>query len=48
MRFTAFAVLALAVVAVARAEECGVSTGGLVCPNSECCSQYDWCGTTAA
>ncbi|KAL4616457.1 hypothetical protein ACB092_07G200300, partial [Castanea dentata] len=30
------------------AEQCGTQAGGALCPNGLCCSQWGWCGTTAA
>ncbi|MFQ6635059.1 hypothetical protein Gotur_011966 [Gossypium turneri] len=28
------------------AKQCGRQTGGALCPNNLCCSQYGWCGNT--
>ncbi|RYR79027.1 hypothetical protein Ahy_A01g003895 [Arachis hypogaea] len=30
----------------AKAEQCGKQANGALCPNSLCCSQFGWCGTT--
>jgi hypothetical protein len=33
--------------AVSTNGQCGIANAGTVCPSSQCCSQYGWCGTTA-
>ncbi|KAI4301928.1 hypothetical protein L6164_035162 [Bauhinia variegata] len=38
--------VALALVCIAEAEQCGRQAGGQICPNNLCCSQYGWCGST--
>ncbi|KAF2848377.1 carbohydrate-binding module family 18 protein [Plenodomus tracheiphilus IPT5] len=49
---TAILVTALAVFSTAVAQfdskQCGPNAGNQVCSNSECCSQYGWCGTTTS
>nr|AKF40631.1 pathogenesis-related protein 4-2 [Vitis pseudoreticulata] len=38
----------LSLVACATAQQCGRQAGGRTCANNLCCSQYGYCGTTAA
>ncbi|KAG8068840.1 hypothetical protein GUJ93_ZPchr0005g15214 [Zizania palustris] len=40
-------VLATALAAAARAEQCGAQAGGALCPDCLCCSKWGWCGDTA-
>lgn len=42
------AVLAAALAAYARAEQCGSQAGGATCRDCLCCSRFGWCGSTAA
>ncbi|PON49987.1 Glycoside hydrolase [Parasponia andersonii] len=42
---TVFSII-LALFVGALAEQCGRQAGGALCPNSLCCSEYGWCGST--
>ncbi|GAA0144541.1 hypothetical protein LIER_04962 [Lithospermum erythrorhizon] len=39
--------LLLAFVSIVSGEQCGKQASGALCPNSLCCSQYGWCGSTS-
>lgn len=41
------AMLATALAASARAEQCGSQANGALCPNGLCCSKWGWCGSTS-
>ena len=41
------AMLVAAFAVSAHAQQCGSQAGGATCPNSLCCSQYGFCGTTS-
>lgn len=46
MKFCFTLFIALFLVTIASAENCGRQVGGAVCPNGECCSRFGWCGVT--
>ncbi|KAK8271847.1 hypothetical protein V6Z11_D11G290600 [Gossypium hirsutum] len=39
-------VFLFSLVGATMAKQCGRQTGGALCPNNLCCSQYGWCGNT--
>ncbi|MBA0618868.1 hypothetical protein Godav_028147 [Gossypium davidsonii] len=39
-------VFLVSLVGATMAKQCGRQTGGALCPNNLCCSQYGWCGNT--
>ena len=46
--FVACVRLASASPVAASNEVCGPQNGGQICPGTQCCSQYGYCGTTSA
>lgn len=46
---TSLVILSLGLLVVtSKAEQCGEQADGALCPEGLCCSNYGWCGTTAA